>query len=538
MIRKIALNILSSFVVVSAFAQQVEIKQPRLVVNIVVSGMRSVDIERYQNNYSLDGLRMLHEQGVSYSNCQYSYQQTTTPVSLSTLATGAQPSTHGIVGECWYDYVTNEQISLITHKDVRNLEYTPPSGGYAPHNLLLPTLSEALLADSPKSKAVTVALNPTSAILISGKGGSPFWFDQTTCKWTSSECYFKEIPTWVSYYNQTEADIDRIESDWNLTLLPDLYINSRYSSTPVLGTFHEAPNIDRRTGFRERYAAYYQQISTTPIGNDVVASFAKLAAASLKLGDDEHTDLINVCFDVSRNIVEKYGPDSIEAEDMYYKLDKSIAGIVRFLNSQVGSKGEVIYIISSDHGSSPTHSKESPRFNLRQLEVILNGFLSARYGNEKWVLGCYNGAIYLNHNAIFQHNINLSEIQGEAATFALQLQGVSHAITSSALSSNYFGSGFTQKIQSGFYPRRSGDVVINLMPNWILTDPDKLSMSGSIYNYDRDVPLIIYSPEISSRTFSHRVDPISIAPTIATIMSISAPAASEGEPLEELVIVK
>ncbi|MFI3285610.1 MAG: alkaline phosphatase family protein [Rikenellaceae bacterium] len=538
MIKKIALNILASLIVVSSFAQQIEIKQPRLVVNIVVSGMRSTDIERYLNNYSLNGLRMLYEQGLHYSNCQYSYQQTTKHISLSTLSTGAQPSTHGIVGDSWFDYVTNEELNLVTNKDIRNLEYTPPTGGYSSHNLLVPTLSDQLIADSPQSKAVTVALNPTSAILINGKSGLPFWFDETTCKWTSSESYIKELPTWVSYYNQTEADIDKVKSDWNLTLMPDLYLNSRYSSTPKVGTFHKAVEIERKEEFRVRYAKYYQQISQSPIGNDIVAAFAKLAIASLKLGADEQTDLLNICFDVSRNIVEKYGPESIEAEDMYYKIDKSIAGIIRFLNSEVGDSGEVIYIVTSDSGTSPTVPQDGYRFNSRQLEVILNGFLSARHGNEKWVLGCHNGSIYLNHNVIYQKGMSLAEIQNEAATFTLQLQGVSHAMTSTALSSSYYGSGYAQKIQTGFYPRRSGDVVLNLMPNWIFTDSERLSMSGSMYKYDREVPLIIYTGNTPAKTFTGHVDPISIAPTIAEMMGISAPAASEGESLKEFIFTK
>ncbi len=537
MIRRRFLNIVASLAVVASYAQTVEIKEPRLVVNIVVSGMRTVDVERYKDNYAQDGLRMLYDQGLRYDNCQYSYQQTTTPVSLSTIATGAQPSTHGIAGYSWFDYVTNEQIDLITNAEVKNLEYTSPQGGCSPHNLFVPTISETLLADSPKSKSVSVALNPASAILMSGKSGSPFWFDETTCKWTSSEYYFDEIPSWVKYYNSTEADIDRVKSDWTLSLPPILYVNSRYSSAPSSSKLHEAIKISRREDYRVRNQKSYEQIASRPIGNDVVASFAKLAIISMKLGSDEHVDILNICFDASRNIIEEYGPESIEAEDMYYKIDKLIASLIRFTDSQMGNEN-VLYIVTSDHGSSPSISLEPSRFNSRQLEVILNGFLSARHGNGNWVLGCLNGAIYLNHNAIYQQSLNLSEMQSEAATFTLQLQGVSHAVTSSALSSNYFGSGYAQKIQTGFFPRRSGDVVLNLMPSWIICDQSKRSLSGSMYNYDRAVPLMIYSKDIAPLSVTRLIDPISVAPTIAHTLGISEPAASEGEPLEELIIVK
>ncbi|MFI3333207.1 MAG: alkaline phosphatase family protein [Rikenellaceae bacterium] len=537
MTRKTIFNIVASLLVTTTYGQTVEINEPRLVVNIVISGMRSVDIERYRDNYTQDGLRMLYDESLRYDNCQYSYQQTTTPVSLSTLATGAQPSTHGIAGYSWFDYVTNDQIDLINNPEVKNLEYTSPLGGYSAHNLFVPTISETLLADSPKSKAVSVALNPASAILMSGKSGTPFWFDQTTCKWSSSEYYISELPSWVSYYNSTESDLDRVKLDWTLSLPSILYVNSRYSAAPVNSTLYEAIKISRREEYKVRNEKSYQQIASRPIGNDVVVSFAKLAVISMKLGGDEHVDILNVCFDVARNIVEEYGPESIEAEDMYYKLDKQIASLIRFTDSQIGNEN-VLYIVTSDHGSSPSVSLEPSRFNSRQLEVILNGFLSARHGNANWVLGCINGAIYLNHNAIYQKGLSLSDMQSEAATFTLQLQGVSHAITSSALSSNYFGSGYAQKIQTGFYPRRSGDVVLNFMPNWIVSDNSKRSLSGSMYNYDRAVPLMIYSKNIAPLTVTRLIDPISIAPTIAHMVGVSEPAASEGEPLVELVIIK
>lgn len=533
MTRRIILYITALLISVGSYAQPVDPNRPRLVVNIVVSGMRSVDAARYQSNLTLSGIRLLYEEGLRYDNCQYSYQQTLTPVSLATLSTGALPSTHGVVGEGWYDYVTDERVDLIKDNSVNNLEYSPEDGGYSPQNMLVPTISEALMTDSPKSKAVTVALDPVSAITINGRGGVPFWFDKETCAWASSDYYLSELPQWAVAHNHSESDIERTAEKWSMSMHSDLYINSRYvynSGAYILGN---GVKTNRNEDRRERYAKHYKQISSTPIGNDIVASFAKLALASMNLGDDDNVDILNICFDASRNVVEGYGPESIEAEDMYYKLDNTIADLIKFVDSQVKGK-DVVYMLTSDHGTSPKVDVNTSRFNSRQFEVILNGFLSVRYGNDSWVLGCENGAVYLNHNTIYKKNINLSEIQQEAATFAMQIQGVSHAITSTTLSSSYFGNGYAQKIQNGFYPRRSGDLIINLMPNWIERDDSRLSQSGSLYNYDRAVPLILYGKGIPKQVVSRSVDAISIAPTLATIMGITEPAASEGRPLDEL----
>ncbi len=510
---------------------------PKLVVNFVVSGMRPADLERYQQNFEDDGIKLLYDNGLRFTDCQFRYQQTTTPVSLTTLSTGAQPSTHGVVGEHWYDYVVNERVELIEDSKTENIPYSSGEGGYSSHNLVAPTLSDALLLSSPKSRAVTVALDPVSAIVINGKGGKAFWFDERTCSWSSSKAYMRSMPSWVSKYNSLESDIKRAGMSWLLTRVSDAYVNACYTDEyPQLVVAKEsrAPRGETR---QQRYERYYDLISNTPVGNGSVALFAQRALVGEELGKDEYTDLLNICFDVSRNVVEKFGPESIEAEDMYYKLDVAIAKFMKAVNEQCPAN-EVVYVLTSDHGTSSSYddsSVEKNRFNARQFEVILNGFLSARYGTGNWVLSCTNRNIYLNHNLIYEKGLSLSDLQDEAATFALQVEGVSQALTATALRSNYFGSGYAHMIQNSFYPRRSGDVILNLMPNWIEVVDGKRSQSGSMYNYDRDVPLLFYSPSIEPGEVSRSIDAVDVTPTLSQIMGVDEPAASEGKSIEEVI---
>ena len=74
---------------------------PRLVVQIVVSSMRAEDLSRYADNFSDDGFLRLVRGGTFYPESHYDYLHTSTPVSLATLTTGANPSVHGIVAERW-----------------------------------------------------------------------------------------------------------------------------------------------------------------------------------------------------------------------------------------------------------------------------------------------------------------------------------------------------------------------------------------------------------------------------------------------------
>jgi arylsulfatase A-like enzyme len=89
-------------------------------------------------------------------------------------------------------------------------------------------------------------------------------------------------------------------------------------------------------------------------------------------------------------------------------------------------------------------------------------------------------------------------------------------------------------MQKSFYPRRAGDLMINLMPGWIEERPDVRSLSGSMYDYDTHVPLMMFGWRIPAGRVDARADMTSLASTLAHIMGIGRPTASDGEMLPGL----
>lgn len=129
---------------------------PRLTINIVMGTMRASDIERYSANMTDGGLRRLAAEGVVCRNASYDYRSTTTPVSLATLSTGAQPCVHGVIGDSWYDYADNSIVGLIDDDKEQSVKYSTGSGSYSPRRLIAPTLGDALAAENEHSKIVTI----------------------------------------------------------------------------------------------------------------------------------------------------------------------------------------------------------------------------------------------------------------------------------------------------------------------------------------------------------------------------------------------
>lgn len=512
-------------------------ERPRLLVNIVVSGMRTDDLVRYNKNFSNGGFNRLINNGAYFTNASYDYMQTTTPVGLATLSTGAMPSTHGVVSDSWFDYVGNKRVSLIEDSKEQCVNYSGDAIGYSPRQLIAETVSDAMIQSDSTSQVATIAIEPLSAIVTAGHSGEVYWMETLQTAWTTSSYYAKELPAWITQYNQTDKNLDFLTKRWNALLEYDNYLNSRVACIEGLKS-KQNKRIDHieedAAEIKKIFSDEYAQMCYTPTGNSALLAFAKQMVANNKMGGDEVPDILNIVLDTPRKICSRFGPESVEYEDMLYRLDRDLEEFISFVTAQVTDPQQIVVTLCSDHGTSPSFDIESnhvERFNIRQAEVITNAFIGAQHGNGEWVLGYIDRAIYLNHDLIIEKGLSLKDMQHDVATFMMQLRGVSHAVAAEAMRNTYFGSGYGRKIQNGFYPRRSGDVIINLMPEWIEEKENVRSSSGSMYLYDREVPLIIFGGGVTKGKYSQKVDMTSLATTEARLLGISSPSAAEGEVL-------
>lgn len=511
---------------------------PRLLVNIVVSSMHADDLNKYSANFSSGGFRRLMNNGAWFTNASYDYMQTTTPVSLATISTGAMPSVHGVVADRWFDYVGNKQVMLIDDKKEQSVNYSGGSGGYSPRNLTAQTLSEVVAQSNSKSHVATIAIEPLSAIVMAGKAGDVYWMETLQTAWTTSSYYTKELPAWIADYNRNEVNQTHMIKRWTPLLAYDDYRNSQVSCIEDLKS-NSNKRIDfigvDETSAKTRISDDYDQMCFTPAGNSALLSFAKQVITKNEMGKDEVIDVLNIVLDTPRKISSRFGPESVEYEDMLYRLDRDLEDFISYIMTQVIDPQHIVISLTSDHGTSPSYNSpemEQERFNIRQAEVITNAFIGAQHGNGEWILGCIDNAIYLNHNLIYEKGLSITEMQNDVAMFVMQLRGVSHAMSAEAMRGSYFGSGYGRKIQNGFYPRRSGDVIINLMPGWIEENDKERSSSGSMYRYDTQVPLIIFGGGVTRGKVADKVDITSLATTLSHIIGVSTPSAAEGEMLK------
>ena len=516
--------------------------KPKLVVNIVISQMRADYMDRFQDNFSAAGFRRFMDQGAYFTDAHYTYMKTNTAAGLATLSTGTNPDGHGIVAEDWIDFTTNNPVNLIADPSVTGLDCDAGVGCYSPLNLTAATLGDRLKESDPKSKSIALAADPYSAIVCGGPSSDVYWMNTGHGTWVSSSYYFEKLPYWVKKYNETAFASTLLDREWT----PDKSFESyRNTDTTVLSFIPDTQsgigNFLRgivRIFKKDDPRTDYAMLQYMPAGNTLVSSFARETIVQEELGKDNHTDLLTICYDTPRLICERFGPRSIEVEDMYYKLDREIGELVTFIQAQF-EPGEVVIALTSDHGSSDTFREQSRipmgLFNAEQFKIIMNGFLSAQYEPGEWVLGYRDRQLYLNRELIYKYGFDLAEVQTRAAAFALQFRGVSGALTSTDMQSGYFGKGYGEKMQNGFYPKRPGDVTINLMPGWIEQRTGIVSLSGSLYEYDTHVPMMLLGGSVPAATVERDVTVSSLAPTLAHIMRITVPNAATGAILDEAV---
>jgi hypothetical protein len=283
----------------------------------------------------------------------------------------------------------------------------------------------------------------------------------------------------------------------------------------------------------------YSLLRETPFGNSLTANFAIRLIQNERLGKDDVTDYLSICFSATDYIGHRFGPSSVEMGDAILRLDDDIKNLLTFLNDSIGKRNVLIYFTAA-HGISeiPTVLKQnripSGYFNQNQALQLLRSYLNAVYGEGNWVKGYSEKQVFLNRTLIEDARLSLDDVQKKVARFLVQFTGVEAAYPYSAFEANDFGNGNLKRIINNFSPQRSGDVIVTLNPGWVEKASDYVTNHNSPYECDAHVPLIWYGWTVNRATVTRQVNMTDIAATLSTLCKVPYPNACTGEPMFEL----
>jgi len=520
--------------------------KPRLVVGIVVDQMRYDQLERLRDRFGENGIRRLLNEGTYYKNAGYDYMLTQSAPGHATIATGSEPSLHGITSDSWYVLLKNEMLYCTQDNTVNPVGGSYESGMHSPVNLLSSTFSDELaIASGGKARIYSIGMRESSAILSGGHSAKgAYWYDNTTGTWMSSTWYGDSLPAWVNDFNALKYPESLLNSIWTPLKDPSNYGDCLPDSNNFEQGFngrnyfpYDLKKMSTK-GFLNSKKDY-ALLRETPYGNSYTADFAIRLMKEEGLGKDDVTDFLSISFSATDNIGHRFGPTSVEAADAIYRLDEDIARILKYLNDSLGKKNVLVYFTAAHGVSEIPAILEKNRisagyFRQNQALQLLKSYLNAVYGQGDWVKGYFEKQVFLNRVLIEDAKIPLEEIQKKVARFLVQFSGVASAYPYSAFEANDFGNGHLKRIVNNFTPQRSGDVIITLNPGWVEKN-DYVTDHNSPYEYDSHVPLIWYGWAVNRATVTRKVNITDIAATLSSLCKVPFPNACTGEPMSELM---
>ena len=520
--------------------------KPKLVIGIVVEELNYNQLEKFHDKLSENGIKKLINEGTYFKNASYEYLLTQSAPGHATIATGAEPSFHGITSDNWYTPLKNELINCTKDVSVNSVGGSFESGLHSPVNLLVSTFSDELaIATNKKAKVFGVGLKESSAIFSAGHtANAAYWFDNTTGTWMSSSYYISALPDWVNDFNAMKFSDTYLNSTWNLLRPAKDYADCLPDSNSFEIGFNNINYFPYdlkklRSGNTFSSKNDYSLLRETPFGNSLTTNFAIRLIQKERLGKDDVTDYLSICYSATDYIGHRFGPSSVEMGDAILRLDDDIKNLLTFINDSIGKKNVLIYLTAA-HGISEIPAVlekdriPSGYFQQNQALQLLRSYLNAIYGEGDWVKGYSERQIFLNRTLIEDARLSLDDVQKKVARFLVQFTGVEAAYPYSAFEANDFGNGNLKRIINNFSPQRSGDVIVILNPGWVEKVSNFVTNHNSPYEYDSHVPLIWYGWTVNRATVTRQVNITDIAATLSTLCKVPYPNACTGEPMFEL----
>lgn len=517
------------------------IERPKLVVGLVIDQMRWDYLYRYYDRYSKGGFKRLINDGFSAENTFIPYTPTYTACGHASIYTGSVPSINGIIGNNWFDPELGRSVYCAEDKSVKTVGNTGSTAGeMSPKNMLVTTIGDELrLATNFKSKVIGISQKDRGSILPAGhSANAAYWYDGSTGDWITSTYYMQNLPTWVSDYNKKKVANDFYAKDWN-TLYPiETYTQSTSDNKPYEGKFkdEETPTFPHKLG--SYIGKNYSMVTSTPYGNTMTFDLSKLAIQNEKLGQTGNTDFLAISCSSTDYVGHQFGPNSIETEDTYLRLDKDLEDFFNYLDKTLG-KGNYLFFLSADHavahvpGFMAENKLPSGIISNSTLRRGLDTLMNQKFNLSKSVLSVINNQVYFDHSVIDKQKVDFKEVKKAAVKYLRLQNGITDAVDLEILNTATIPEEIKNRITNGYSARRSGDVYFISKSNWF--DGSATGTThGAWYPYDSHIPLVFMGWKVKPGKTNKTYYMSDIASTLAAMLHIQMPSGSIGNPITEI----
>jgi len=542
-----------SIVTVSASAQKrkavvaapsaTSVPRPKLVVGLVVDQMRWDYLYRYYDRYQTGGFKRMLNEGYTCENTNIDYIPTVTAAGHTCIYTGSVPAIHGIAGNDFIVQATGKSMYCTDDSTVTAVGSTSKAGQMSPRNLLVSTVTDELrLATNFRSKVIGIALKDRGGILPAGHtANAAYWFDDASGNWISSTYYMTDLPAWVKKFNDQKIPEKYLKQDWN-TLYPiATYLQSAPdNSSKYEGKFAgmDAPTMPVKTS--ELYKGRLGMIRSTPYGNSMTLDMAKAAVESEQLGKNTVTDFLAVSLSSTDYIGHQFGPNSVEIEDTYLRLDRDLASFFTYLDATVG-KGNYTVFLTADHGAAHNpnflvdHKIPAGTWDDGLAQKEMNALLNDKYKVDKLVISMDNYQVNFNNAAIKKAGLNEDAIKFDCIQYLQKQPDVQFAVDMQRANAATIPEDLRTRIINGYNAEHSGAIQVVLKPGYFSGHGTTGTTHGTGAPYDTHIPLVFMGWGINHGSLTRQTNMTDIAPTVASLLHIQAPDGNIGKTISEVI---
>lgn len=509
-------------------AADVAVDTPALVVVIVVDQMRHDYLRRFESEWH-DGFARLLAEGLSFEQFRHSHGLTETAPGHATLATGSVPARHGIVANAIRRPDQPGEQSIVADPEVHMLGRAATTAkGASPRALLREGVGDWLQRAHPDAVVISIAAKDRAAVLLGGKQPDlALWL--TSDSHSTSSHYAESLPAWVSGYDSSARADALFGRAWLPLRAPEAYRHAQRIIDPRIQDITDSPlSVHFPHVIQAADARASRVIRWTPFADAMTLELARAAIEHEGMGSDEVPDLLLLSLSGGDYIGHRFGPDSMEMYDYYYRLDALLGEFMRFLDARVA--GDCVVVLTSDHGVAelPEFSPWSTAGRFLPADEVppLVASLADAQGIAAPQLGYSQGI-----DLYFEDAVDAAARAAFRMALAEQLRRhprIADAWTSDELAGGAAHGEHGLAWLHGFHPDRSSDILLEFEPGVVVAMFG--TGHGTPHDYDRHVPLLIMGLGRSGRvdTPAWSVD---LAPTLAAVLRIEAPADLDGRSL-------
>ncbi len=507
----------------AAIAQPAAPPPPKLIVAISVDQLSSDVFDRYRP--TLNGGFAKLGRGTVFPHAYQGHAATETCPGHSTILTGSHPARTGIINDSWYDLSqARSDKAIFCVEDERVAGTSSSAYTVSPWHLKVPTLGDYMKRQWPASRTVAVAGKDRAAVMMTGQRPDQRWYWDG--KTFASDIKLGTIPRSVI---SARTAIANLVAQPQVAFEPPALCAAKAAAVAI-----EGGGGPVGAGRFERTAGDLASFRASPAFDGAILALAAGLVREMELGKGAAPDLLAVGLSATDRVAHRYGTDGQEMCLQMLSLDRDLGDFLAFLDREVG---DYAVVLTADHGGKDIPERERAAGVAGAVRVdpalsagTMGKALSVRLGLPGTLLyGSNFGDMYVDRGLASAARARV--LAAALATYRAHPQ-VEAVLTHDQLAKAAMPTTtpdrwtLVERARASFDAQRSGDFVVILKRDITPIADTKggyVSTHGSVWDYDRRVPIIFWRPGYPAQNVEVPAQTVDILPSVAAMIGLSLP---------------